>query len=291
MVQMSKGSLPAISFDRHGPPMPVSPIILSVPHAGREYPAAMLSALRLPIDALLSLEDRFIDQVALTARRQETLYVQRPARAWIDLNRSEHERDPKLDDGADRRTMPTESIKLRSGLGLVPRRIADGGDIWRRRLRGDEVDARIANDYRPYHAALSATLAAARARFGIAILLDIHSMPPLGAPDDAARIVFGDRFGRAAASAIVARAEAAADSHGVRHALNTPYSGGHILDRHARPNQGIHAVQVEFDRSLYLDALLDQPGTGLTAAAGLLRSIIDALADESLILRTPIAAE
>jgi N-formylglutamate amidohydrolase len=251
----------------------------------------MLAALRLPVDALLALEDRYVDRLAHAARGEEILFVQRPARAWIDLNRDERERDAKLDDGADPRTNPVESHKLRSGLGLVPRQMAQGGDIWRRRLTGAEVEARINADHRPYHAALAQALITARARFGIAVLLDIHSMPPLGAPEEAARIVFGDRFGRAAATRLVSRAEAVIDSFGWRHALNTPYSGGHILDRHARPEAGIHAIQIEFDRSLYLDERLDQPGPGLAATASVLRAMIAAVADEALTSPGAIAAE
>ncbi len=270
------------SFDRLGALLPASPVVLSVPHAGRDYPPALHAALRLPIEALRVLEDRHVDAVALAAHGHETLFVQRTARAWIDLNRDESERDPRLDDGADPRARGIESHKLRSGLGLVPRRVAQGGDIWRRRLGAAEVDARIDSDHRPYHAALGDALAAARARFGIAVLLDIHSMPPLAPQGPVARLVFGDRFGRSAASRFVARIEAIAEAAGTAHALNTPYSGGHVLDRHARPAANVHAIQIEICRSLYLDADLTSPGPGLGATAHLLRRMIDALADEAL---------
>lgn len=279
------------SFDRIGAWPPESPVVLSVPHAGRDYPPAMTSALRLPITAIRALEDRHVDAVANAARGGETLFVQRAARAWIDLNRDERERDPRLDDGADPRTRGFESHKLRSGLGLVPRRVAQGGDIWRRRLKGAEVDERIASVHRPYHAALGEALAAAQLRFGVAVLLDIHSMPPLAPVEPVARLVFGDRFGRSAASRFVARMEAVADAAGIAHALNTPYSGGHILDRHARPRAGIHAIQLEICRTLYLDSAFDAPGPGLAATSQMLRRMIDALADEILSGPVAVAAE
>ncbi len=281
----------AHSFDRYGPGLPVSPVVLSVPHAGRDYPAAMLAAIRVPVGALLSLEDRYIDGVAIAARGAETLLVQRPARAWIDLNRAEQERDPKLDDGVIAQRLPALSAKLRSGLGLVPRRVAAAGDIWRHRLTNADVMARITADHRPYHKALGEALAAARARFGVAVLLDIHSMPPLGPPGEVAQIVFGDRFGKAAAARFVARLEGEADAGGIAHALNTPYAGGHILDRHASPMAGIHAVQIEFDRALYLDAALESPGAGMAATATLLRRMIAAVADEALAGAIAHAAE
>ncbi|WP_373684312.1 N-formylglutamate amidohydrolase [Sphingomonas sp. R-74633] len=269
------------SFVRHGPAEPLSPVVLSVPHAGRDYPAALVAALRVPVEALRGLEDRHADAIALAARRDETLFVATRPRAWIDLNRAEHDRDPRLDDGAWTHGAPL-SAKIRSGLGLVPRRVGTVGDIWQRRLSADEVQQRILADHRPWHAAIAAALAAARARFGVAVLLDVHSMPPLGNPATAARLVPGDRFGKSAAARFLGRIEGVARGHGVRTAANTPYSGGHILERHGEPRRSVHAIQLEFDRSLYLDSALDQPGPGLTAAVRLLRDVIDAVADEAL---------
>lgn len=272
---------PSPSFVRHGPPEPVTPVVLSVPHAGRDYPLALRSSVQVPLPALRVLEDRYADLLALDARRTETLFVAQRPRAWIDLNRAEHERDPRLDDGAGAHGQPL-SAKLRSGLGLVPRRAGNSGDIWRRRLSDDDVRGRIAADHRPYHAAVAEALAAARARFGIAVLLDVHSMPPLGPADRSPRLVLGDRFGKSAGARFLGRIEAVARAHRVAAAANAPYSGGHILDRHGDPRGGIHAIQLEFDRTLYLDGALDGPGSGLPATAALLRAVIDALADEAL---------
>ncbi|UUL82733.1 N-formylglutamate amidohydrolase [Sphingomonas qomolangmaensis] len=273
------------SFDRFGPAEPASPVVLSVPHAGREYPAAMLAAIRLPLAALLPLEDRHVDSIAHAARRNETMLVARRARAWIDLNRSEDERDRRIDEGVSASMMPFESAKLKGGLGLVPRRAGVSGDVWRRRLRGDEVMARIVADHRPYHAALAAALAAARRRFGVAVLLDIHSMPTL-AGEAPARIVLGDRFGQSAAAPYLARIEGAAAVSGLRIATNAPYAGGHILDAHGAPAAGIHAVQIEFDRTLYLDPMTLTPNAGAQRLGHILRTMIDALLDEI----TPVAA-
>ncbi len=276
------------SFVRHGPLEPVTPVILSVPHAGRDYPLPLRSALRVPLGALRGLEDRYVDALALDAHRSETMLVAQRARAWIDLNRAEHERDPRLDDGAAKIGMPY-SAKLRSGLGLVPRRVGNSGDIWQRRLSADEVEQRIETDHRPYHAAIAAALASARARFGVAVLLDVHSMPSLGPPESAPRLVLGDRFGKSAAARFTGRIEGVARAHAVAIAANAPYSGGHILERHGEPRRGIHAIQLEFDRTLYLDAALDEPGEGLPAMSRLLRAIIDAVSDEAL--PTALAAE
>lgn len=268
-----------LPFDQYGPAVPASPVILSVPHAGRDYPLALRAALRVPSPSLTPLEDRHADTLALAARGGETLFVATRPRAWIDLNRAEHERDPRLDEGAAPVPEAAQSLKLRSGLGLIPRR-AGGADLWRRRFADEEVRARIEQDHRPYHAALADALGAARARFGVAVLIDIHSMPPL-APSSA-RLVIGDRFGRSSAARFVARIEGVAHAARTRTAVNTPYAGGHVLDRHADPANDIHAIQLEFDRSLYLDRRRDQPGAGLAPTAALLRAIIDAVADEAL---------
>ena len=276
-------------FLRFGPDAPASPVILSVPHAGRSYPLALRAALKVPLRTIESLEDRFVDLVAEGARGARTMIVQQYPRAWIDLNRSEAERDPRIDEGAPVTAPERQSAKLRSGLGLVPRRATGPAEVWRHRFSGPEIDYRIQWAHRPYHDALASMLKGAVDRFGIAVLLDIHSMPPLTGRGDVARIVIGDRFGQSSAVRFVRRIEGTARAAGQRTARNTPYAGGHVLDRHGAPAAGVHAIQLEFDRSLYLDAVLAQPGPGLDATASLLRAIADAAEDEALGCAIPVA--
>jgi len=280
----------APSFDRIGPIPPDSPVVVSVPHAGRDYPLPLRAAAAVPVASMLALEDRHADAVAIAARIDETLFVQRRARAWIDLNRAEDERDPVIDDGARPIPAGAAATKLRSGLGLIPRRAAPGVAIWKRRLADDEVRQRITQDHRPYHEAIAAALAAAHSRFGAALLLDVHSMPPLPG-NGAARVVIGDRFGRSASGRLVNRIEAAIAASGHRAALNAPYPGGHILSRHGRPAHHVHAIQIEMDRRLYLDSSLTMLGKGFDDTAMLLRRIIDAAADELLTGGLALAAE
>lgn len=285
-------AMPLSPFDRLPPAdqrdaaPPTSPVVISVPHAGRDYPLSLKTALRVPLAALLPLEDRLVDAVARSARTDQATIIQRRARAWIDLNRAEDERDPLIDEGARGVAPVQQSAKLRSGLGLVPRRVSGAGDLWARRFTDAEVTARIVADHRPYHAAVAAALQAAQARFGVAVLLDLHSMPPLGPAGT--RIVLGDRFGHAAAPRFVDRAERACTEHGFSVARNTPYAGGHTLERHARPDSGIHAIQLELDRTVYLDRKLYAPGAGFARVVDLVQAILAALADEAL--STPLAA-
>ncbi|HTG37198.1 N-formylglutamate amidohydrolase [Sphingomonas sp.] len=275
------------SFDRFGPAIPGSPVILSVPHAGRDYPARLLEALRVPPGALLPLEDRHVDAVAHAARKDEIMLVASRPRAWIDLNRGEHERDPAVESGGSLMSLPMASTKVKSGLGLVPRRVGAAGDLWARRFTSAEIDRRIAADHRPYHAALADALRAAHVRFGVAVLLDIHSMPTLGS--ERPQLVLGDRMAQSAGPEIVAAIERAAARSGLRVGRNVPYAGGHVLDRHGNPARDVHAVQLEFDRLLYLDPLTMVPSPDLSRTAMQLRAIIDAAADAAL--PVPLAAE
>jgi len=248
-----------------------------------------MTALRVPLAGALPLEDRLVDAVARSARIDQTMIVQTRARAWIDLNRREDERDPLIDEGAARLPLAQQSAKLRSGLGLVPRRASGAGDLWARRFTDADITARIAQDYRPYHAAVAAALQAAHAKFGIAVLLDVHSMPPLGPGQ--ARVVLGDRFGHAADARFVNRMAAACSAHGFSAALNAPYAGGHILERHASPAAGIHAIQLELDRTLYLDRKLHAPGAGFARVVDLVRAMLEGLAEEALAVPLADAAE
>ncbi len=173
---------------------------------------------------------------------------------------------------------------MRGGLGLIPDRLAYAGALWRQPLPYGELLRRVEEIHRPYHAVLGSALDEARARHGAALLLDVHSMPPLnavpGSGTAAPRLVIGDRFGRSAAGRLTDLAADIARGHGLEVAVNTPYSGNHILERHGAPVRGVHAVQLEIDRSLYLAPDLMSPGPGLPAVRRLLGEMAEALAQE-----------
>lgn len=273
-------------------PEAVGPLILSVPHAGRDYPPGMEAELRLPVARLAMLEDRFVDEVARGIEGVPALIAKRP-RLWIDLNRRETEIDPGMIDPAPLPGQAMLSAKVRSGLGLVPRRLAGIGELWCRRLPAAALAERIAHDHRPYHAQLSLLIERALDRFPAVVLLDLHSMPPLR-PDHGtpAEIVIGDRFGLSAAPRFRARIAAAAAAFGHRSEDNSPYSGGHIVERHGDPVRGVHALQLEIDRSLYLDASLNacRP-EGLARIRAFLAEAVRGLTEEALDTPLPLAAE
>ena len=278
------GGIPA--FTLIAPRPSALPVLIAVPHAGRAYPGSLIARMRNPRFAALKLEDRYVDHLAEQVARETgaALLVAHAPRAMIDLNRATEDVDWDMfaRGHPDRVGSYTPGMRVRSGLGLIPRRLPGLGELWKRRHDHEELAARIGSIHEPYHACLSDTLAGLRERWGAALLLDLHSMPPLGfrggqpAPD----FVLGDRFGASCNGALVGSCFGyfAEMRRGAAH--NRPYAGGYVLERHANPGEGIHAVQLEVDRSSYLDAALAEPGNGFAAMAVLLTGLIRKLAGE-----------
>ena len=281
-------------FALHNVAEPPLPVLVSVPHAGRDYPDSIFANLRLPPASLLRLEDRYADLLArdAVANNVPTIIAHR-ARAWIDLNRDERDIDVEMVSGLDRGGYPTPSAKQRGGLGLIPRRLLGEGDIWKRPFAAADVEARISVFHRVYHAAVARTLSRMREKFGMAILLDLHSMPPVvaGASETSPQFVIGDHFGRSASSQFAHVLTAQIKQSGFAVALNHPYSGDHMLRLHGSVHNNVHALQLEVDRSLYLDAALREPNENLAAISQLIGNIATALANHALGTEALIAAE
>jgi N-formylglutamate amidohydrolase len=287
---------PSQPFFRIGPERPASPVILSVPHAGRDYGPHLLNAARLGKEVLETLEDRLVDRLIWRATALGmTAFVARAPRLEIDLNREEREIDPSLIAPPPPSGTLIQSARTRGGLGLIPSRITGSGPIWRERIPRTELERRIGRIHQPYHAALADALAAARARFGEAVLLDCHSMPPRHRPDNdgnrPAAIVFGDRHGTTISADLLDAAMTASRATGYRTAANAPYAGGYIVGRHGQPRTGVHAVQIEIDRSAYLDANLRTPGPGFEAMARLIAGVAQAIEQRLLGAQDALAAE
>jgi N-formylglutamate amidohydrolase len=280
-------------FLRVGPEAPCSPVVLSVPHAGRAYSPALLASSRLSRELLETLEDRLVDRLIwrATADGATALVALRP-RAEIDLNRDEREIDPSMVVPPPPSRSVMASPRTKSGLGLVPSRISGAGAIWLDRLPSGELGRRILTVHRPYHQALRGLLEVARARFGAALLLDCHSMPPRGSLGGSiAGVVLGDRHGTSIAPDLLATAAATIEAQGYSVALNEPYAGGFITGEHGRPQAGIHALQLEIDRSLYLDRALKAPGPGFDGVARMIAAVAGSLAARLTAPPHAIAAE
>ena len=249
-----------------GPISPQRPVVLSVPHAGRHYPQALLEAARVNPTVLQRLEDRHADRLVDAAVSAGfTVIVAQFARAMIDLNRGEEEWDGQQVHDAPPPASPNQ--RVRAGLGLVPIRLHPHGELWCGRIGRAELEQRLVTIHRPYHDQLASLLSAARSRFGGAVLLDVHSMPTQagGTP----HVVLGDRYGLTASSQLVDALLALAQGTGLAASRNSPYAGAHGIERHGHPSHGIEAIQVEFDRALYLDGAGEVEPHGCAAMARL----------------------
>ena len=265
------------------------PVLIAAPHGGRAYPRDVDARLRNPGVAKLRLEDRLVDELALAVANLSgaATLVARAPRAMLDLNRAPDDLDwSMIDEGRPSGvTHSSANRRARSGLGLVPRRVSGVGEIWRAPLSGDEVAARIHGIHDPYHRALARALGDIRRAWGVALLIDLHSMPPLRTRhpgEQPTEFVIGDRFGASCEDCVASRAIQFLGSHqrGVAH--NRPYAGGYVLDRHGRPSLGMHALQLEICRTLYLDARFESPSARMPALARLLADLVRALAAEIL---------
>lgn len=264
------------------------PLVIAVPHAGRDYPASLVNRMRHPGEAAPRLEDRYVDLIARKVAdvTGAALLVACAPRAMIDLNRSPEDVDWEMIAGPRTgyvRSRLAVGRRSRSGLGLVPRCLPGLGELWRQRLPGDELSKRLEQVHAPYHLVLSQTLESLRDRWGAALLLDIHSMPPLGPKTGegaAVDYVVGDRFGAACESHLAGAALEYFEASGARAAHNRPYAGGYVLDRHGAPARGISAMQLEICRATYLDPQLREPGKGLDRVADVMTGLAMRLAEE-----------
>jgi N-formylglutamate amidohydrolase len=261
------------------------PVLLSVPHSGRQYPGWLVDLSRHGPQSLQALEDPFVDRLAWRAlgRGLGAVIAQAP-RAAVDCNRAEDEVDPTMIHVV-RRTRP--SPRARGGLGIIPSRTAAHGSLWRSAIGGDELELRLDQAYRPYHRAIDEQLSLLLDRFGCAILLDCHSMPPA---KNGAQLVFGDRFGRSAAPWLMQAALETASERGFTAAANDPFAGGHIIDRHSLPQSGVHAIQIEIDRQCYLTGS-GEAGERFDDVASLIECLAVRLGSELLDRRIAAAAE
>jgi len=248
------------------------PVLLSVPHSGRDYPDWLVDSASAGQPALASLEDPLVDRLVWRAlQRGCGAVIARAPRAAVDCNRAEDDVDPSVVDGPRRGRV---TARARGGLGIVPSRTQAHGFLWRRPITPGQLDERLDQAHRPYHQAIEHQLGLIVERFGCALLIDCHSMPP--PPGGTPPVVIGDGRGRTADEWVSREAIDVARRSGFEAALNEPFAGGHVIDRHAWPARNVHALQLEVDRRCYLDEALRDPGPGFDRTA----AFIDTLALE-----------
>lgn len=263
------------------------PVLLSVPHSGRDYPDWLIEDASAGRTSLAALEDPLVDRLVWRAlQRGCGAVIARTPRAAIDCNRAEDDVDPSIVDGVRAGRV---TARARGGLGIVPSRTQQHGFLWRRPITTVQFGERLDQAHRPYHDAVGDMLGLLTDRFGCALLLDCHSMPP--PQPRTPPIVFGDRHGRSADSWISREAVRIAQSCGLGAALNDPFAGGHVIERHASPARNVHALQIEVDRRYYLDERLSEAGPGFDRVAAFIETLAVGLGEALLGKSVATAAE
>jgi len=257
----------------------IGPVIVASPHSGRHYPWGFARSTVLDERTIRSSEDAFVDMLVAEAPAMGVpLLAAEYPRAYIDLNRSCDELDPAVIADLDR--VPSNP-RVSSGLGVIPRVVANGRLIYRGKLRRQEAEHRIEQVWRPYHACLDGLMQATQAEFGTAILLDFHSMPG-DALDAVARtpgaprpdVVIGDRFGASASADVVDALEVAFQGTGLVVSRNTPFAGAYIAQHYGHPSRGRHAIQIEIDRGIYMNEALIRPNGNFRHVKAVLTGVL-----------------
>ena len=261
------------------------PLVLSSPHSGLDYPADFVAASRLDPIALRRSEDSFVDELFAAAPELGAPLIRALfPRAYIDPNREPYELDPAMFDGPLPSYCNTTSPRVMAGLGTIARIVATGADIYARKLGVAEGLERIERCYRPYHRDLAALIEERRRRFGHAVLIDCHSMPSVGGPFDfdagrrRADIILGDGHGRSCAAVVVDTVTRLLRGQGYRVGHNVPYAGAFTTQHYGRPDEGVHALQIEINRDLYMDERSYTRTPGLARLAADMRPLAAALA-------------
>ncbi len=260
-----------------------TPLVFASPHSGRIYPAAMMTASRLDALAIRRSEDAWVDRLIDGAPAHGIgVITARMARVYIDVNRDAWELDPGMYSDELPAYARGRTPRIAAGLGAIARVVAEGEEVYSRKLTFAEARERVETVHRPYHDALDDLVEAARAAHGVAVLVDWHSMPSAatrhGLGDGGCDIVLGDRFGGACAPAVARLVEVEMTAMGYSVARNAPYAGGYTTEHYGRPARGVHALQIEVNRALYLDEATLELSEGFAALKRDLERLCRALA-------------
>ena len=259
-----------------------APIIFNSPHSGSAYPDAFLRVSRIDLPALRRSEDSFMDELigGLSDRGFAVVRVHFP-RSYVDVNREPYELDPRMFAGRLPSFANTRSMRVAGGLGTIPRVVGDGQEIYRERLAVDDALSRIETLYKPYHRALRRLINRVHQSFGTAVLVDCHSMPSIGVSRDEPRrpdVVIGDRYGTSCAPLLPDRVEQTMGRLGYSVGRNKPYAGGFITEHYGNPASGLHVVQLELNRAVYMDERRREKGPRFAQVVADFAALADALA-------------
>ncbi|MCF8477319.1 MAG: N-formylglutamate amidohydrolase [Pseudolabrys sp.] len=247
------------------------PALFNSPHSGSTYPHTFLSLSRLDTTALRRSEDSFVDELmAGVVEHGYPLMRAHFPRCYVDVNREPYELDPRMFDGRLPSFANTRSMRVAGGLGTVARVVGDAQEIYDRRIPIDDALARIESLYKPYHRALRRLFTKLHRDFGGAMLIDCHSMPSsAGHKDERPRpeFVLGDRYGTSCVGVVAETVEQTLRGMGYTVSRNKPYAGGFITEHYGNPAAGLHAIQLEINRGLYMDERRYQRAPGFDRLA------------------------
>ncbi|MCP3473032.1 N-formylglutamate amidohydrolase [Bradyrhizobium sp. CCGUVB1N3] len=259
-----------------------APIIFNSPHSGSVYPDDFLAASRIDLSTLRRSEDSFMDELIghLSTRGFPVVRVNFP-RSYVDVNREPYELDPRMFSGRLPSFANTRSMRVAGGLGTIPRVVGDGQEIYRDRIAVDDALARIETLYKPYHRALRRLINKVHQMFGTVMVVDCHSMPSVGVSRDEPRrpdVVIGDRYGTSCTPLLPDRVEETLSGLGYSVGRNKPYAGGFITEHYGNPASGLHAVQLELNRAIYMDERRRERGPRFDQVAADFAILSDVLA-------------
>ncbi len=258
---------------------PRVPLVFASPHSGSDYPDDFLQSARLDPQRLRRSEDCFVDELFAAAPiNGAPLLAATFPRAWCDPNREPWELDPAMFEEALPSWVNSLSPRVGAGLGTIARIVSSGEPIYRRKLRFAEAEERVHGFWHPYHAALDGLIADTHNQFGTCLLVDCHSMPGMGSAAGGIDFVLGDAHGIACMPAITALFETTLKSLGYQVRRNDPYAGGYTTRHYGRPRRGVHALQVEVARGLYMDELRILKSDGFARLAADLTQTIETVA-------------
>jgi len=270
-------------LEAHEPTVCRGPVLFNSPHSGRVYPPDFLLASRLDLATLRRSEDSFVDElVAGVVARGHPLVRAHFPRCYVDVNREPYELDPRMFDGRLPSFANTRSMRVAGGLGTVARVVGDAQEIYDQRISVAEALRRIDGLYKPYHRTLRRVFTRLHREFGAAMLIDCHSMPSAtGARDERPRadLVLGDRYGTSCVPVIAETIEATMREFGYVVSRNKPYAGGFITEHYGNPTAGLHAIQLEINRALYMDERRYQRTSSFAKLANQFELLADRLAE------------
>lgn len=272
------------AFEVLAPAEWTAPAVFNSPHSGRDFPEDFLRQARLPLKALRKSEDCFVDELFLACVEHGAPMLRAlTPRSYIDLNREPYELDPRMFVGDLPGYANTASPRVAGGLGTIPRIVSEGEEIYRGRIDFADARRRIEQIYLPYHRTLSALTNSVLTRMGEVVLIDCHSMPASAtahitpSAPSGVDVVLGDRFGSSCAEDISAFVEETLKKHGMRVLRNKPYAGGFITQNHGAPHRGQHALQLEINRSLYMNESRLEKLPDFEAVHAILSEMVSAL--------------